>query len=1028
MLPVVRTDSVEPDGRDPQMISDNTNTQKDADLLPSRHHSASICRQAKFRWKASLLALIVVALSCPWIAADQQIPETIVDIVIEGNETIPASTILQEIISQPDRPMSNRQLREDKRRLMSTRWFYSVIERFEDRGQGAVLVFAVRERPIVRKVEFRGIKKLKRKELASWTGLKVGSPFDHVQNKEAENRIEQEYKERGFFFAKVKLISGGQPTDRDVIFQVNEGPKVRVEERRFNFIGQEGLTGPSALDQVDYVFRRRQSKDGSYISPSAAQIRSKLQSKESWFGVFGGQYKPEMVEQDVSSIKRYYQSQGFFDVKVTGTPQFSADKSSVRLLYAIDEGVPFKIRNIKLNGNYVIPSNRLMAGAELQNGRYFNILPLSKDVSRMLKFYDTRGHYFASIVPVPKFTEQAGVVDVVFEIDEDRPRFIRLVNAKLLGDHPHTMETVPINLFQLEPGDRASPSLIRRGRSRIGGSGILEGVDVKVTPVDPEQTRLASQNRTIRGQDDGFYQPSWKKLNHPDEVYAQPFIEYGHSISPHANSSATERHSTNPPASSMKAEPKPANRQSSRFQSPVLSNRAPITNAMASYRHRKQLPDVITYQAAKPQLLFSGPPKTLLNSAFPSPANDDIVVRGQSPNGQFYQPPGPQAGDAVLEGSPYNNRFQSLPPGWVDVDITAQEGRTGRLMFGAGLNSDAGIVGSFVWDERNFDLFRPPRTFADLIEGRAFRGGGQRFRLEAAPGDQVSRYVVSWTDPYFLFSDYSLGVSGFFFNRFYPDWDETRLGGRVTIGKQISPEWSISGNVRLEDVEINNPRNTLSSITAGTPQSVPELEAVRGNNFLSSIGATLTHDTRDSSMIPSAGHLNSVTYEQAFGDFNYPRFEGETRNYFTLYERPDSSGKQVLTLAGNLGWSGDDTPAFERYYAGGFQSFRGFAFRGVTPRGEDNISTGGTFQALGTAEYRLPLTADDMLNVVVFSDFGTVERDVSFDNFRVTVGVGLRVVVPALGPVPLAFDFGFPVKSQEFDDERIFSFYVGVNR
>lgn len=1023
---MVRTDSVEPDGRDPKMISDRTIPQKETDLTPSSTHSASNCRPILACYSASVMVLFFVALSCPVVCADQQIPETIVDIVVEGNETIPASTILQEIISQPNRPMSNRQLREDIRRLMSTRWFYSVVERFEDRGAGSVLVFAVRERPIVRKVEFRGVKKLKLKELESWTGLKVGSPFDHRQNTEAETRIEQEYKERGFYFAKVKLLSGSQPTDRDVIFQINEGPKVRVEERRFNFVGQEGITGPSALDQLDWIFRRRQSKDGSYISPSAAQIRTKLQSKESWFGIFGGQYKPEMIDQDVAAIKRYYQSQGFFDVDVTGTPKFSNDRSSVQLLYTIDEGVPFKIRNIKLNGNYVVPTKRLLANAELRKGKYFNMLPLSKDVNRMLKFYDDRGHYFASIVPVPKFTEQPGVVDVVFEIDEDRPRYIRLVNAQLLGDHPHTMETVPINLFQLEPGDKASPSLIRRGRSRIGGSGILDNVDVKVTPVDPEQTRLASHNRTIRGQDGDIYQPSWKQLQ--DETYVQRFIEYGHSISPISDSAAPEIPSDNPQAAPMQAEPGPVNRQSSRMQHPVLSNRAPVTNAMASYRHQKQLPDVISYRAAKPQQLFSAPPKTLLNSSFPETVNDDVVVRGQSPNGQFYPPPGPQRGDGVLEGSPYHNQFQSLPPGWVDVDITAQEGRTGRLMFGAGVNSDAGIVGSFVWDERNFDLFRPPRTFADLIEGRAWRGGGQRFRLEAAPGDQVSRYVVSWTDPYFLFSDYSLGVSGFYFNRFYPDWDETRLGGRVTIGKQLSPEWSISGNIRLEDVEINNPRNTQSSIAAGTPHSVPELEAVRGSNFLSSVGATLTHDTRDSSMIPSDGHFYSASYEQAFGDFNYPRLEGEMRNYFTLYERPDSSGKQVLTLAGNLGWSGDDTPAFERYYAGGFQSFRGFAFRGVTPRGEDNISTGGTFQALGTAEYRVPLTADDMLNLVVFSDFGSVERDVTFDNFRVTVGVGLRVVVPAMGPVPLAFDFGFPVKSQEFDDERIFSFYVGINR
>jgi outer membrane protein insertion porin family len=45
-----------------------------------------------------------------------------------------------------------------------------------------------------------------------------------------------------------------------------------------------------------------------------------------------------------------------------------------------------------------------------------------------------------------------------------------------------------------------------------------------------------------------------------------------------------------------------------------------------------------------------------------------------------------------------------------------------------------------------------------------------------------------------------------------------------------------------------------------------------------------------------------------------------------------------------------------------------------------------------------------------------------------TAGFGLRVVIPAMGPVPLAFDFAFPIKSQSFDDERVFSFYVGINR
>ena len=85
-------------------------------------------------------------------------------------------------------------------------------------------------------------------------------------------------------------------------------------------------------------------------------------------------------------------------------------------------------------------------------------------------------------------------------------------------------------------------------------------------------------------------------------------------------------------------------------------------------------------------------------------------------------------------------------------------------------------------------------------------------------------------------------------------------------------------------------------------------------------------------MMPTEGHYLDGGYEQAFGDFTFPKLEADARQYFTMYNRPDGTGRHVLTVAGNIGWSGDDTPVFERYFAGGFQSFRGFSYRGVTPR------------------------------------------------------------------------------------------------
>ncbi len=371
------------------------------------------------------------------------------------------------------------------------------------------------------------------------------------------------------------------------------------------------------------------------------------------------------------------------------------------------------------------------------------------------------------------------------------------------------------------------------------------------------------------------------------------------------------------------------------------------------------------------------------------------------------------------QGDPFGNGLRGpILPGYIDVDIGVTEARTGRLMFGVGINSDAGVVGSVILEENNFDILRPPRSLADITNGTAWRGGGQSFRIEAVPGNLVSRYLVSWQDPFFLNTDFSVGTSGFYYTRFFDNWTEERLGGRVTLGRLLGNFWSLGGTMRLENVQVRD-------IDTPTP---PTLEAVRGDNFLSTARVALSHDTRDSSFLPTTGHVLEFSYEQGIADFTYPRAEVTASQFFTLRERADGRGKHIMQLRGQVGWTGDETPVFEKYFAGGFQSFRGFRFRGVTPRSPAGIDLGGQFMLLGSAEYIIPITADDNVRGVVFTDVGTIEENVAITSFRASVGAGLRLVIPAMGPAPIALDFAYPIVKEDFDEKQIFSFYVGFTR
>ncbi len=353
-----------------------------------------------------------------------------------------------------------------------------------------------------------------------------------------------------------------------------------------------------------------------------------------------------------------------------------------------------------------------------------------------------------------------------------------------------------------------------------------------------------------------------------------------------------------------------------------------------------------------------------------------------------------------------------------DILVSVQEANTGSLIFGVGVNSDAGLNGSIVLNERNFDITRFPTSLDDLLSGNAFRGAGQEFRLEAMPGTQVQRYTATFREPFLFDSPYSLTTSGYYFQRQYDEYLEGRTGGSITIGRKLNQYWAASVGVRLENVNV-------SGVPLGAP---PDYTSVIGDHFQAGIKGTVTRDTTDSFLRPTEGSKTSLSFEEVTGSFSFPLFNFDYNRYFTTFQRADGSGRQVLALHSFLGIAGDNTPVYERFFAGGFRSIRGFAFRGVGPD-VNGFKVGGDFMLLNSLEYQVPVRANDQVYLVTFVDSGTVEPEAfELKDYRVSAGVGIRFTVPMLGPVPIALDLGFPIVKGPGDREQVFSFWLGFTR
>lgn len=947
----------------------------------------------------------------------------LVDIQIEGNDTILSDAILQKIESRAGRVATQASIQRDVSHLMNTRWFYSVKPVFRESDEGPILVFQVVERPILRSVTFVGNKKVKTGELQAQTGLRPNHAYDVAANIESVHRLKQLYKEKGYLFAEVKLTKGSRPDERDVEFEIIEGPKSKIWYIEF---------------------------EGNKFA-SDAILKTKISSKTLKVWIIQGDYDPDVIRNDVLALKQYYLSLGFFDVDVQSEELFSEDKSKVTVRFTINEGRRYKVDKIDVVGNDVIGAELLLKNLKLKSGDYFNERFLKEDVQKMTDLYDAQGRLFAKVMPTPRFRQDDdAVVDLVYQIDEDVPRYIGEIKVHIAGDYPHSKEEVvrqQVTRF-LKPGQLARSSDLRMAQARVNGSGLWDRTTPPVFDIVPNPGYDYWIPSEIRGQNIDFEIPEasettthkntfdFEDLFTPGEspVGTAPLFEPSRAAPSHEVPSGRMSLPDRVPAVEFSA---PAAAVPEFPASPSVETHSeaalpPIRRRPAGSVSRETSHETTTSFASVPALAATSdaaPAESSFEESSDFVISPDLVFRAQSPAGMdyyrtqsldAYAQPVPQnyLQGVSPQGDPFGDALTTPPPGFVDVNIEVTEGRTGRLMFGVGVNSDAGLVGSFVLQEDNFDILRPPTSFADIINGQAWRGAGQSFRVEAVPGTEVSRYMASWSDPYFLRTDFSLGVSGFYYNRYFEDWTEERLGGRVSLGYIISRYWSAGAFVRLEDVDIRD-------IPAINPP--PQLVAVKGSNFLSTAGANIQYDARDNSFFPTTGHYANFTYEQGFGEFTYPRFDLSGGKFFTVYERPDGFGKQILSLTGQLGYTGDNTPVFEKFFAGGYSSFRGFYFRGVSPE-VNNVKVGGNFLAIGSAEYMIPITASDNIRTVVFTDFGTVNPDVSLDNFRVTAGFGFRLTIPAMGPAPLAFDFAWPLKRNEEDRLRVFSFYVGFNR
>ncbi|MFA5117032.1 MAG: outer membrane protein assembly factor BamA, partial [Candidatus Omnitrophota bacterium] len=350
-----------------------------------------------------------------------------------------------------------------------------------------------------------------------------------------------------------------------------------------------------------------------------------------------------------------------------------------------------------------------------------------------------------------------------------------------------------------------------------------------------------------------------------------------------------------------------------------------------------------------------------------------------------------------------------------DLVVEVKEAKTGSFSFGGGYSTIDSFMGFAEIEQKNFDWRNWPY----------FTGDGQDLRLRVKIGTVSDEYIASWTDPWIFDYPLAFGIDAFR-RRHDRDTDigygynEIRTGGDLRLNKEITEYLAGLMMYRYEIIEISEIPTTATE----------DFQKEAGRNAISSTMFGLTYDRRDNVFNPTRGYLLSGTFEVAGGPFggdkDFRRFIGSGSKFFPLFYG------SVIEFTGRIGVAepfgdSEEIPIYERFFAGGGDSIRGYEERKVGPF--DPITKdplGGNSMMLGTVEYTYPLFS--FFKLAAFMDTGNVWEkadDLASGGFKSAVGFGIRVKTP-MGPVKV--DYGIPMNKQPGETKRSngrFNFSVG---
>ena len=384
---------------------------------------------------------------------------------IVGNQRVEEDAIRIHISSQPGQPLNDATVDQDVKAIYKMGFFVHVNATVDQQGGQTILIYHVKERPLISDVRTEGMTKIKTTNDAVVGAIKLHSGvIEDPQLVESSIRaLKQVYQSQGYLDANVTFSTVPGPSNTATgIFHVTEGPLVEIS--RIEFAGNKAF--------------------------SASRLRGMMETrKHSLLSRFfkTGTLDRTKLQEDTDRLSAFYYNHGYLQIHI-GDPTITRRGNSIVITLNIDEGPIFRVGNVGVGGALKFPKKELASKLTLKPKKTFSGTDMEHDVLTLSDFYSDRGYAFVNVDPRTQVDPVAHKVNVTYVVT---PGNEVLIDRIKISGNTKTSDKVIRREIKLQEQEPYSASKIQESKVRLDQLGFFQSVRISTEPApQPDKINL----------------------------------------------------------------------------------------------------------------------------------------------------------------------------------------------------------------------------------------------------------------------------------------------------------------------------------------------------------------------------------------------------------------------------------------------------------------------------------------------------------------------------------------------------------